>query len=191
MRGLTYCSDRQPVPDNQEAFLTSNGPFDAKLIFEIAEYINPHDQLHTPDYHVQEQRDIAAVKFYMEDLTNVTNDTWMSVKEPRRKRFGVASMNQNAAYYLATEVTTRSSPKESSLDALPGPSSQPHSWLHLLFVRLPEHGSDFVVHMNVKHGRLSAMQNLSIAEQTMFKIAETLDFSDFEALIPKSANGED
>jgi acyl-coenzyme A thioesterase PaaI-like protein len=43
---LTYHSDRQPIPDNQEAFLTPVGQFDARLIFEITEHIKPESRPH-------------------------------------------------------------------------------------------------------------------------------------------------
>jgi hypothetical protein len=180
---LTQCSDRQPVPDNQEAFLTPRGPFSAQLIFEITDPINLGDHLHGADCDLN----LAAIRFYMDDLTLVTNDTWRSVKEPRKISLGLSSMNQYAGYYLETQLTTRSSLKTDSYDDVTSNPSQPHSWLHLLFIRVPQHESEFVIQMVVKNGNLSAMENLRIAQQVVFKITETLEFKNFKALVGNSA----
>ena len=172
---LASHSKRQPVPDNQEAFLTPDGPFDARLIFEIAEYIEPDDNQDLPPtgFADQESLNLAAVKYYMDDLANVTNDAWKSVGEPRRISLGESgshSMNQYPAYYLEAQITSKS-------------SSQAQSWLHLLFVRVPQYGSEFIFQMFVKDGNLSAAENSRIAQAITFKIAKTLDFNNFATLV--------
>jgi hypothetical protein len=176
---LTYHSDRQPIPDNQEAFLTPVGQFDARLIFEITEHIKPESRPHiqAADSEAQESINIAAVKYYLEDLLSVIGDSWRSVNEPRRIDLGVPSMKRYSAYYLEAEITPQLGP--SAHDTL----VQSISWLHLLFVRAPVYGSEFVAQMVVKKGDLSVEDNSRIAQQVVSKIAETLDFKNFEALI--------
>jgi hypothetical protein len=182
---LTYHSDRQPVPDNQEAFITPVGQFDARLIFEITEYIKPESRPHIQavDSEAQESINIAAAKYYLEDLLSVTGDSRRSVDEPRRIDLGVPSMKRYSAYYLETEITPQLDPSAQSNGQLHDTLVQPVSWLHLLFVRAPVYGSEFVIQMVVKKGDLSVEDNSRIAQQVMSKIGETLDFKNFEALI--------
>jgi hypothetical protein len=182
---LIYHSDRQPVPDNQEAFLTPVGQFDAKLIFEITEYIKPegHPYIQATNFEVQESTNIAAAKYYLDDLLSVTGDSWRSVNEPRRIDLGVPSMKRYSAYYLEAEITPQLGSSAQSDEQPHGILVQPTSWLHLLFVRAPVYGSEFVAQMVVKKGNLSAEDSSRIAHQVMSKIAETLDFKNFEALI--------
>jgi hypothetical protein len=184
---LTYHSDRQPVPDSQEAFLTPVGQFDAKLIFEITEHIKPENgpNIQAANFEVQESINIAAAKYYLDDLMSVTGDSWRSVNEPRRIDLGVPSMKRYSAYYLEAEIAPQLGLSAQS-DRKPHDTLvQPTGWLHLLFVRAPVHGSEFVAQMVVKKGNLSAEDNSRIAQQVMSKIAETLDFKNFEALIPE------
>lgn len=182
---LTYHSDRQPVPDNQEAFLTPVGQFDAKLIFEITEHIKPEGRSHiqAANFEAQESINIAAAKYYLDDLLSVTGDSWRSVDEPRRIDLGVPSMKRHSAYYLEAEITPQLGPSAQSNEQLHDILVQPTSWLHLLFVRAPVYGSEFVAQMVVKKGNLSAEDNSRMAQQVMSRIAETLDFKNFEALI--------
>lgn len=182
---LTYCSDRQPVPDNQEAFLTPVGQFDAKLIFEITEHIKPesHPHIQAANFEAQESTNIAAAKYYLDDLLSVTGDSWRSVNGPRRIDLGVPSMKQYSAYYLEAEITPQLGPSAQSEEQPHDTLVQPTSWLYLLFVRAPAHSSEFVAQMLVKKGNLSAEDNSRIAQQVISKIAETLDFKNFEALI--------
>jgi hypothetical protein len=178
---LTPCSNRQPVPDHQEAFLTPSGPFDAKLIFEITASIDLGDG----EYLADQDRNLAAVKYYMDDLTEATNDSWKSIEDPKRVYFESPSMNQYAAYYLEAEIMDRLSPtKRSFRDNIPERVPQPHSRLYLLFVRLPQHESEFVVQFIVRSGDLSAEENSRIATQIVHQIVKTLDFKNFKALIP-------
>ena len=179
VRELTRHSARQPVPDNQEAFLSPSGSLDTKLIFEIAEYIAPPDQMHPVDDSHLQAINLAALKYYVEDLASVTDDEWKSVNEPRKVDLGVPSMKSYSAYYLEAQIFARTGTKADSHDDLLRAPSQPHSWLHLLFVRILEHESEFVVQMTVENGA----QDLSTAEQVMFKIIETLDFKSFDALV--------
>jgi hypothetical protein len=175
------CSDRQPVPDHQEAFLTPSGPFAAKLIFEITAPIDSRDRVHPGD----NDPNLGAVNYYMDDLTDVTNDTWKNVEGPRRVAFELPSMHQYAAYYLETEITDRKSPTKGHFhDNIPGELPQPHSWFHLLLVRVPRHESEFVVQLIVKNGHLSALTNSRIAKQIMNHVFKTLNFKNFKALIP-------
>jgi hypothetical protein len=185
---LTKFSNRQPVPDHQEAFLTPSGPFSAKLIFEITASIDLDDD----EYLVDHDRNLAVVRYYMDDLTEATNDSWKSVEDPQRVYFKSSSMIQFAAYYLKAEITDRSrSTMPPFLDSIPDRVPQPHSWLHLLFVRLPQHESEFVVQFIVKNGDLSAEENLRIATHIVHQIVETLDFKDFKALIPTMPEDEE
>ena len=176
---LTHHSNRQPVPNNQEAFLTPSAPLDARLIFEIAEYITPHDQLHHADDSLPQALDLAALKYYVDDLMSVTDDNWKNTNEPRRIDLGLPSMKAYSAYYLEAQIFARTGTKAGSHGDVPGTSPKSHSALYLLFVRASQHGSEFVVQMIVKNGQ----QNPSIAEQVMFRIAETLDFKSFDALV--------
>ena len=176
---LTRHSDRQPVPDNQEAFLTLSGPLDARLIFEIAEYITPRDQLHDADGSLPQALDLAALKYYVDDLLSVTEDNWKNTDEPRKIVLGPPSMKAYSAYYLEAQIFAQTGTKAGSHGDVPGTSLKPHSALYLLFVRASQHGSEFVVQMIVKHGQ----QNPSDAEQVMFRIAETLEFKSFDALV--------
>src|ERR1700733_14404711 len=123
---LTYHSDRQPVPDNQEAFLTPVGQFDAKLIFEITEHIKPESRSHiqAANFEAQESTNIAAAKYYLDDLLSVTGDSWRSVDEPRRVDLGVPSMKRHSAYYLEAEITPQL-----------GPSAQSNEQLHDILVQ--------------------------------------------------------
>jgi hypothetical protein len=182
---LIYHSDRQPVPNNQEAFLTPVGQFDAKLIFEITEHIKPesHPDTQAANFEVQESINIAAAKYYLDDLLSVTGDSWRSVNEPRRIDLGVPSMKQYSAYYLEAEITPQLGSSTQSDEQPQGVLVQPTSRLHLLFVRAPVFGSEVVAQMVVKKGNISAEDSSRIAHQVMFKIAETLDFKNFEALI--------
>jgi Ran-interacting Mog1 protein len=178
---MTEYSNRQPVPDHQEAFLTPSGPFSAELILEITASVD----LGGDEYLVDHDRNLAAVRYYMDDLTEATNDSWKSVEDPQRVYFESSSMNQYAAYYLEAEITDRSSPTKPYFhDSLPDRVPQPHSWLHLLFVRLPQYGSEFVIQFSVKKGNLSAEENSRIATQIVHQIVKTLDFKNFKALIP-------
>lgn len=178
-------SNRQPVPDSQEAFLTPAGQFDAKLIFEITEHIEPesHPSIQAANLEVQESMNIAAAKYYLDDLLSVTGDSWRNVNEPRRIDLGVPSMKRYSAYYLEVEITPQLGPSAQSDEQPHDTLAQPTSWLHLLFVRAPVHGSEFVAQMLVKKGNLSVEDSSRIAHQVMSKIAETLDFKNFEALI--------
>jgi hypothetical protein len=182
---LTYHSDRQPIPDNQEAFLTPVGQLDARLIFEITEHIKPESRPHiqAADSEAQESINIAAVKYYLEDLLSVTGDSWRSVNEPRRIDLGVPSMKRYSAYYLEAEITPQLGPSAQPNEQLHDTLVQQISWFHLIFVRVPVYGSEFVAQMVVKKGDLSVEDNSRIAQQVVSKIAETLDFKNFEALI--------
>src|SRR4051794_33006813 len=182
---LTYHSVRQPVPDNQEAFLTPVGRFDARLIFEITEHIKPESGPHieAANFEVQESINVAAAKYYLDDLLSVTGDSWREVNEPRRIDLGVPSMKRYSAYYLEAEITPQLGPSGQSDEQSHDILVQPTSWLHLILVRAPVHGSELVAQMVVKKGNLSAEDNSCLAQQVMSKIAETLDFKNFEALI--------
>lgn len=176
-------SERQPVPDNQEAFLTRSGPFAAKLIFEITDPIEPRDQVHTRD----KDPDFSAVNYYMDDLTEATNDSWKSVEGPQRVSFELSSMHHYTAYYLEAEITDQTAPlKGRAQDNIRGEPPQPHSWLYLLLVRVPQYESEFVVQLIVKNGDLPASTNSNIAMQIINHIVKTLHFENFKALIPTS-----
>jgi hypothetical protein len=180
--GLTPpLSERQPVPDNQEAFLTRSGPFTAKLIFEITDTIDPRDRVYTQD----NDPNFSAVNYYMDDLTDTTNDSWKSVNGPQSVSFGPSSMHQYAGYYLEAEMTDRTASLNGQVhDNIPGELPPPHSWLHLLLVRIPQYESEFVVQLIVKNGELPASTNSQIAKQIMNHIVQTLNFQNFKALIP-------
>ena len=92
-------------------------------------------------------------------------------------------MKQYSAYYLEAELTPQLGPSTQSDEQPHDTSVQPTSWLHLLFVRVPVHGSEFVAQMVVKKGNLSVEDSSRMAHQVISKIAETLDFKNFEALI--------
>jgi hypothetical protein len=179
--GLTPLSERQPVPDNQEAFLTRSGPFAAKLIFEITDTIDPRDRVYTQD----NDPNFSAVNYYMDDLTDTTNDSWKSVSGPQSVSFGPSSMHQYAGYYLEAEITDRTASLNGQVhDNIPDEPPPPHSWLHLLLVRIPQYESEFVVQLIVKNGELPALTNSQIAKQIMNHIVQTLNFQNFKALIP-------
>jgi hypothetical protein len=182
---LIYHSERQPVPDNQEAFLTPVGQFDAKLIFEITEHIKPEGgpDLDAANSEAQESINIAAAKYYLDDLLSVTGDSRRNVNGPKRIDLGVPSMKRYSAYYLEAEIAPQPGPSAQSEGQLHDNMVQPANWLHLLFVRAPVHGSEFVAQMLVRKGELSAEDNSRTAQQVMSKIAETLEFKNLEALI--------
>jgi hypothetical protein len=92
-------------------------------------------------------------------------------------------MKRHSAYYLEAEITPQLGPSAQSHEQPHNILVQPTSWLHLLFVRAPVYSSEFVAQMVVKKGNLSAEDSSRIAQQVMSKIAGTLDFKNFEALI--------
>jgi hypothetical protein len=92
-------------------------------------------------------------------------------------------MKRYSAYYLEAEITPQLGPSTQSDEQPHDILVQPTSWLHLILVRASVHGSEFVAQMVVKKGNLSAEDNSRFAQQVMSKIAETLDFKNFEALI--------
>jgi hypothetical protein len=173
-------SERQPVPDHQEAFLSRSGPFAAKLIFEITDPIDPGDGIKTED----KDANLNAVSYYMDDLTEATNDRWKSVKGPQRVSFALSSMHQYVGYYLEAEITDQTGPlKGQCEDNIRVELLQPHSWLHLLLVRVPQYESEFIVQLVVQHGDLAASVNSHIAQQIINHIIATLNFQNFKALI--------
>jgi hypothetical protein len=156
------------------------------LIFEITDPIEPRDQVQTRD----QDPDFRAVNYYMDDLTEATNDSWKSVEGPQRVSFELSSMHHYTAYYLEAEITDDTAPLKGrapdNIRGEPPPPPPPHSWLSLLLVRVPQYESEFVVQLMVKNGDLPASTNSNIAMQIINHIVKTLNFENFKALIPTS-----
>lgn len=157
------------------------------MIFEITDPIDTHDHEHAGDDDDDDDAaaNFSAANYYMDDLTDVTNDRWKSVDGPRSVSFKLSSMHQYAASYLEAEITERRPPVEGhSHDNIPAEQPPPHSWLHLLLVRVPKYHSEFVVQLIVQNGDLPTSTNSSIAKQIMDHMVTTLNFKKLEALIP-------
>ncbi|KAF2743702.1 Mog1p/PsbP-like protein [Sporormia fimetaria CBS 119925] len=123
--GFGDVSTIRQIPDHQEVYVDSNGY--SNVVFEILE-------------HVDKPSDADALQYHFQDLVDGTNDSTNVLSQETAK---LGKMDNQPAQILSFLQTPQN----------PNPRRKEPEFvsIHLLLVRLPGHGTDILVTVNVPH----------------------------------------
>ena len=172
-QGYIDTSDLRQVPDHQEIFLSPTAL--TSVIFEINEYTDKGS-------------DSAAVHFHFEDVIEDEDRVAQELAKPTEVKMASKSMGKFPAYMLYGGIVTTELDQQAA-------SSLPIEWQQSpqtkelrtmviqLVARMKDYDTDLCIRINVPMKEMLSQEDAdkaeSAAKETMAKIVETLEVTDF------------